>query len=236
MLKAITEGVKNAPCINSHIFFNHRFVKGKIVQYQEVDISMPWMLPHGEMMTINLNNIGERTLKDLALYIENIAKKFEKTDMTEAMFSVSMHDTIEKLKKLKIPTVLYRLIGAKFGNSKVKTLSGKAKKAYNSIPETERITKHDIKQGTITVSNVGSLYREQRGSVALLEIVPPQVFAVGIGAIQKKPVVSGTDEIVVGQILPMCLAFDHRALDFGEIVPFIKKLDEIFVNPNLILK
>ena len=34
--------------------------------------------------------------------------------------------------------------------------------------------------------------------------------------------------------LPICLAFDHRALDFGEIIPFIKKLDSIFENPNIL--
>lgn len=235
MLKVIAEGVKNAPCLNSHIFYNHRFVKGKIVQYENVDISMPWLMSNGEMMTINLSNIDGRSLKEIALYIENTAKKIENTDMTEAMFSVSMNDTIEKLKKFKIPTVVYRLIGAKFGKSKVKTMHGKSKKEYNRIPESERITKHDIKQGTITVSNIGSLYRNQRGSLALLEVIPPQVFAVGIGAVQKKAVVNSYDEIVVGQILPMCLAIDHRALDFNELVPLIKKLDDIFEHPEIIL-
>lgn len=32
-------------------------------------------------------------------------------------------------------------------------------------------------------------------------------------------------------MLPICLAFDHRALDFGEVVPFMKRLDDIFANP-----
>ena len=34
--------------------------------------------------------------------------------------------------------------------------------------------------------------------------------------------------------LPICLAFDHRALDFGEVIPFMKKLDSIFENPKII--
>lgn len=44
----------------------------------------------------------------------------------------------------------------------------------------------DILGGTVTVSNLGSIYRGP-GQVALLEILPPQVFAVGISALQEKP-------------------------------------------------
>ncbi|MBR3596413.1 MAG: 2-oxo acid dehydrogenase subunit E2, partial [Clostridia bacterium] len=50
----------------------------------------------------------------------------------------------------------------------------------------------------------------------------------------KKAVVTENDEIEVRRVLPICIAFDHRALDFGDIVPFMKKLDEIFASPEVI--
>ena len=31
------------------------------------------------------------------------------------------------------------------------------------------------------------------------------------------------NKIEIRQILPICIAFDHRALDFGEIAPFMKR-------------
>ncbi|HRL87047.1 MAG TPA: 2-oxo acid dehydrogenase subunit E2, partial [Candidatus Fimenecus sp.] len=72
----------------------------------------------------------------------------------------------------------------------------------------------------------------------MLEIVPPQVCAIAVGAVQDKPVVvvneAGEKEIAIRQVMPLCIAFDHRALDFGEIVPFIKRLDEIFAAPEII--
>ena len=86
------------------------------------------------------------------------------------------------------------------------------------MPADRKLSVSDIEQGSITVSNFGSLYKNLRGRPLLLEIVPPQVVAIGIGAIQD------TDG---RRILPMCIAFDHRALDFGDIVPFIKKMDEL---------
>ena len=122
-------------------------------------------------------------------------------------------------------------------SSKVEHLRGKAKRAYQVIPETERLTLRDLEPGTVTVSNIGSTYLQQRGATALLEIVPPQVCAISVGAVQDKPVVV-TDSrerknVTVGKILPLCIAFDHRALDFGEIVPFLQKLDDIFAHPEI---
>ena len=70
--------------------------------------------------------------------------------------------------------------------------------------------------------------------MALLEIVPPQVCAFGVGAVQKKPAVTEDNKIEIRQILPICIAFDHRALDFGEITPFMKRLEEIFADPEII--
>ena len=117
------------------------------------------------------------------------------------------------------------------------TLHGAAKKAYESIPVEDRLTKRDIEQGTVTVSNLGSVYRAGRGAAALLEIIPPQVTAFGVGAIQDKPVVVtdafGEKYVEARQVLPICIAFDHRALDFGDIVPFLQALDSIFENPQI---
>lgn len=89
----------------------------------------------------------------------------------------------------------------------------------------------DLKQGTVMVTNFGSLYPKQKGAGAMLEIITPQVTAYAIGAVTKKPVVvteDGEDKIAIRSILPICIAFDHRALDFDDIIPMIKTFDEIF--------
>ena len=154
------------------------------------------------------------------------------------MYNVAFNKTIETLKQGKLLQVITRIGGANIGKCKVNHLRGKAKKEYDAIPETERLTMKDLEQGTVTVSNVGSIYRGQHGAVALLEIVPPQVSAFAVGAIQERPVVikndDGSKDIGIRSILPICIAFDHRAIDFGDIVPFMKKIDEILDNPAII--
>lgn len=238
MLKVITEGLKAAPIMNSHINFNRKLVRGEINTYEDINISMPMILPNGEMMTVNLHNFESKNLDEMSDEIKDVARRAQNTDLNEAMFEVSLDNTLTALKKGKIMQTICRLIGSKTGKHRVKTLKGKAKKEYEKIPSTERLTKHDIEQGTTTVSNIGSTYRQQRGSTCLLEIIPPQVTAFAVGAVQDKPVVVtdgfGNKNIEARQILPICIAFDHRAIDFGDIVPFLERLDDIFENPEQI--
>ena len=94
----------------------------------------------------------------------------------------------------------------------------------------DRLTKRDIEQGTITISNLGSIYRGWKGECTILEIIPPQLVAIGVGAAQQKPICSPDGKIVSALIMPLTIAFDHRALDLGDMIPFFEKLDEIFNN------
>jgi pyruvate dehydrogenase E2 component (dihydrolipoamide acetyltransferase) len=145
---------------------------------------------------------------------------------------------LEALKKFNL-SMLRRILASQVTRNRIKGLKSKGKKEYYKIPEDERLTEKNIMSGTVTVSNIGSLYKEQRGFLALLEIIPPQVFAVGLGSVQERPGVyahqNGKKEIGIRKILPMCLAFDHRAVDFNSIVPFLKRLDEIFAKPGVII-
>lgn len=238
MLKVIVEGIKQAPQINAHINYQNRLVRGQVRQIEDINISMPWILPTGQMMTINLRNFENKSLVQMTQYIQDVSKRIENTNLDEVMFEVSFDNTILALKNGKLITALSRLIGSKTGKHKIKTLSGKEKAEYYSIPQEQRLTKRDIEQGTITITNIGAVYKEQRGELALLEIIPPQLVAIGLGAVQEQASVfvdeNKEKQIGIRKIMPITIAFDHRALDFGDIVPFIKKLDEIFENPKQI--
>lgn len=235
-LKVIIEGLKAAPILNSHIEFNKKLVRGKVTTFENIDISMPMILPNDEMMTITLHDLENKSVEQIQSEMADVRRRAENTNLTEAMFEVSLENTLAALKKGQIKKVVNRLIGSKTGKYRVKTLTGKAKREYEKIPREDRITKDDIRQGTVTVSNVGSLYRGQRGNVTLLEVVPPQVSTYCLAAVQDRAIVTTNDkgekEIKVRQVLPICMAIDHRALDFGQSVPFMKRMDEIFANPE----
>ena len=241
MLKAISEALKAAPQLNAHFNFEQKLVRGKVTTFDQIDISMPWLLPDNRMMTITMKDMGNRSLGNITDYMAETAKKIEKTDLNEAMYEVSIHDTWDKLSKGKFIQVGQRLFGS-FTSKKhrVKHLTGAAKKAYDAIPASEKLTLSDLQQGTITVSNIGASTKKHDGAVAMLMIIPPQVCAIAICAIKKIPVVvtnnEGKDEIAIRTTVPLDICFDHRVLDFGEVAPFVDALQNIFDNPDDFLK
>lgn len=238
MIKVICEGLKASPKMNCTLEFNRKLVRGCLKYHDNIDISMPILLEDGSMMTVNMHDMGNKTLTEMTDAINDTMRRLKNSDMNEVMYEVSLDNTLTGLRHGKIMQALYRLYGSKTGKHKVKTLTGKAKKEYYSIPSADRLTKHDIEQGTTTISNLGSIHRSQKGMCFLLEIIPPQVTAFAINAVQRRPIVvkdeNGEEKIEIRSILPITFAMDHRALDYGDIVPFFLKLDEIFENPSVI--
>lgn len=239
IIKAIAEGLLYAPNLNSHIEYNYKKSEGMLHILEGINTSIPWLLPDGRMITPTIPNVESMSLNDISNYILNISKRLQNTNIDEMLYRAVFIDTVNELKKFNL-SIIRRIFASKISRYRVKGLEGKEKEDYYKILEKERLTEKDIMSGTVTISNIGSLYKEQRGFFGLLEIIPPQVFAVGIGSIQEKPGVyldqNRNKKIGIRKFLPMCIAFDHRAVDFRSIVPFLKRLDEIFAKPNIIHK
>ena len=237
LLKAIVEGLLAAPLLNSLLEYNPATSNGRLLVCADINISLPWRLPDGRMITPIVARAGGMSLDELAQAIATIGQKIGQTNIDELLYRAVYADTLGELKRLN-PRILARILSAVFGPQKLSALRGEAKKRYYSQPAELRLTERDLLDGTVTVSNIGPLYREQRGGFGLLEVVPPQVLALGISAVQEKPGVyldkDQKQQIGARQFLPVCLSFDHRALDFGSLVPFLKRLDEIFAHPEQI--
>ncbi|KAI8982508.1 2-oxoacid dehydrogenases acyltransferase-domain-containing protein [Pilobolus umbonatus] len=95
---------------------------------------------------------------------------------------------------------------------------------YNSIPLT------DLKDGTITISNIGSI----GGTYANPVIVSPEMAIVAIGKIQKLPRFDEHDNIVPKQIMPISWSADHRIIDGATIARFGNHWKNLIENPALL--
>ncbi|MCL2512985.1 MAG: 2-oxo acid dehydrogenase subunit E2 [Oscillospiraceae bacterium] len=238
VIKLICEGLKVAPEMNAHIDFNRRLVRGKVTEFEDISITMPMLCVDGNMFTVNMKNFGNKNLDEMTDYINDVNRKLEKTHFDTILFSVAMEYSMKGLKKAQFMRLIYRIISGYTGKNRIEKLRGQKKKDYNAIPDTDKLTYKDVTQGSITVTNVGSLWKDQRGHLTLIEIIPPQVAAIGIGAAQDMPAVikneNGEKVIAIRKILPLNICIDHRALDFDKVIPFMKKFDEICENPKII--
>lgn len=89
-----------------------------------------------------------------------------------------------------------------------------------------------LQGGTFTITNIGPL-----GGIALAPAINyPEVAIMGMGQVQQKPVVRD-GEVVVRQMLPLTLSFDHRVADGADaarfvsfVVRLLSDLDELVVE------
>ena len=92
----------------------------------------------------------------------------------------------------------------------------------NELTEKTRQRKVSIEElqgGTFTISNQGSI-----GGAHFTPIIyAPQVAILGVGQGGPTPVVID-GKVAVRTILPLCLAYDHRVLDGGDAVRFLKEI------------
>lgn len=239
LLKVIIEGIKKAPKMNSIIEYNSFFISGKIITKKEININMPVLLKNGEMVTVNLRDFQNKSLKEMTNYIKDINEKVQNSNIDYYLLKVGLNDTLKELKRGRIIKAIGRGIGCKFGRGKVRKFTKEEKAKIKEIDDKKSLSINDLNKGTITISNIGAAIKDTNGVFALLDLVPPQCCAIGIGTINDKPLVyfneeKGANEIGIRKTLSFTIAFDHRALDFGLIAPFINELDSIFRNPERI--
>ena len=97
---------------------------------------------------------------------------------------------------------------------------------YSIKARDRKLTLEDMKDGTFTITNYGSI----GGIFAVPVINYPQAGILGIGRLIKKPVVIA-DKIEIGTIIPLSLSVDHRIVDGGEVSRFINQVMEYLKEP-----
>ncbi len=92
------------------------------------------------------------------------------------------------------------------------------------------IAREDLTGGTFSVTNVGAI----GGTHVLPVINHPETAILGMGRMEKKPVVKN-DEIVIRRMLPVTLCFDHRVADGAQAARFMKDLKSMLEDPVVFL-
>ena len=92
------------------------------------------------------------------------------------------------------------------------------------------LTANDSKDCSFTISNFGSVGIEFGTPV----INYPEVAILGVGTIEKKPVVLKDNTIGIASILPLSLTIDHRVIDGADGGRFLMKLKTLLETPALL--
>jgi pyruvate dehydrogenase E2 component (dihydrolipoamide acetyltransferase) len=94
-----------------------------------------------------------------------------------------------------------------------------------------KLAAEDMRNGTVTISNIGSV-----GGAWFTPVINyPEVAILGVGTIAQQPVVNAEGEIVVGRMMKLSLSFDHRIVDGATAQQAMNNIKRLLADPELLL-
>jgi pyruvate dehydrogenase E2 component (dihydrolipoamide acetyltransferase) len=231
MLKIIAAGLKKSPEMNAHVQYSRQTGVGHVLLHEAINIATPFKAACGRMITPVLKGVERMSLPEVCRGMDDLKQRVANTHVDLLLLEAARNDTWKRLRSGQLGTVLCRLWANFIGRDRVTLPPRQAAAVYYQTPAADRITAADLLSATVLVSNIGSAMRDLPGCFGLLEIIQPQTVAIGLAAIQKKPLVitgaAGQEVIAVRQVLPMTICFDHRAMDFEAITGFIREVTRL---------
>jgi pyruvate dehydrogenase E2 component (dihydrolipoamide acetyltransferase) len=89
---------------------------------------------------------------------------------------------------------------------------------------------HEMKGGTISITNIGSA-----GGMFFTPVINyPEVAILGTGRISEKPVVKN-GQIVIGKVMALSLSFDHRLIDGATAQNAMNYIKSLLEDPQLLV-
>lgn len=108
-------------------------------------------------------------------------------------------------------------------NEQVKKLTDKAVAG--------KLQPSEMQNSTFTMSNVGPL-----GSTGATPIINfPETAIIAFHKTKKQPIVNDQDEIVIGHIMTISMAFDHRVADGATAVAFTNRFASLIEHPHKLM-
>lgn len=94
-----------------------------------------------------------------------------------------------------------------------------------------KLSADDMRNGTITISNIGSV----GGGWFTPVINYPEVAILGVGTIAQQPIVNDEGELAVGRVMKLSLSFDHRIVDGATAQKAMNNIKRLLADPELLL-
>ncbi|WVE60341.1 dihydrolipoyllysine-residue acetyltransferase [Enterococcus faecium] len=105
-------------------------------------------------------------------------------------------------------------------------INEKAKLAHDG-----KLSAEDMRNGTITISNIGSV----GGGWFTPVINYPEVAILGVGTIAQQPIVNAEGEIVVGRVMKLSLSFIDRIVDGATAQQAMNNIKRLLADPELLM-
>ena len=240
MIRILVEGLKAAPRLNAHIEYKHLSTSGRLIIKKHIDVTVPVCSDKGETIQVKARHLEEKSLSEIAAQLEELKYRLSKTNTKHAYFNVAAKRMAGYAAKGKVGTTFAQFVSAYFGKNKIAKFSKLFKKKKHSSgaprPKYEGLRPDDFTEGTVCFTNWGTLYENLNVNITYISPMYPSVFLLAAGRVKDESFAfkneQGQVDIGTRKVLPLTLIFDHKVGGAADIMPFIKRLDEIFAAPQ----
>lgn len=172
-----------------------------------------------ELSDISLNDIIVKTVSNAVKNYPIVNSKLEADNKITVYEEVNISVAVNSSHGLVVPVV------KNVERKSVQEISAEIKRLAEKA-ENKELAMSDYENGTITISNLGSLGIESGTPI----VNGPQSTIIFAGAIQKTPIVGDNDEISVAPIMVLSICYDHRFIDGVTGAHFTNEVKEAFEN------
>ncbi len=234
MLRVLVEGLKAAPRLNAHIDYKPLSSCARLIVKKHIDVAVPVVLEDGKTFVVKLLNIENDDMKTIAAKLADVTARTANTDLNKALGDVVVDRVLSFVAQGKFISVFAQMFTGLFGKYKV----SKPIELLKKYKPNNSLHKNEINEGTVCMTNWGTLYSGYTGDATITPLLYPQVFLMAIGNLRDTEYAFRNDkgevDLATKKELPITFVIDHRIGAFNDVLPFMKRLDEIFANPEII--
>ncbi|MCL4694295.1 MAG: 2-oxo acid dehydrogenase subunit E2 [Candidatus Hydrogenedentes bacterium] len=225
-LKTIAHVVYHVPVMNSILEWTPIRDGGTLYEFEDICPSFTVHTKQGVLAPV-VQNPHQRTQIDVANEMRILTRKARRTDMNELYRRCALEYVGYALREFDFSGFAGAWLWAK------STLWPEpVPENMRNVPEDEKLRPKEVIGATTTIANIGM---SVDGWQTISAMPPTFTFGWGIGHIRQLPrIIDGA--IVPRQIVTMAVVFDHRAMDGGDIFPFVEVMNGYINNPERIFE
>jgi pyruvate/2-oxoglutarate dehydrogenase complex dihydrolipoamide acyltransferase (E2) component len=225
-LKTIAHVVHHVPIMNSILEWTPLRNGGTLYEFEDICPSFTVHTKQGVLAPV-VRNPQERRLIDVANEMRILTRKARRTDMNELYRRCAVEYVGYALREFDFSGLTGAWLWAK------STLWPEPMtEETRNVPEDEKLRPAEVIGATTTVANIGM---SVDGWQTISAMPPTFTFGWGIGLVRQLPRIIDS-RIVPRHIVTMAVVFDHRAMDGGDIFPFVEIMNGYIDNPERIFE
>lgn len=192
LLKVLVEGLKAAPRLNAHYYYNHTATAGRLVIKKDINVSMAICKKDGKTFQMKLMSLQDKSLKEIAEIAQSARERLENAELDEVMFEVSRQRILGEISKGRIITPWIQSLSASFGKGKAVHLSETLKSDFLKLTGKKAfqpdcaVKIEELNEGTVCFTNWGAILNNSKLNIVSGPLLYPQVFLFSVGRLREE--------------------------------------------------